>query len=170
MNFLESLVAQWYGWRGYFVRSNVRVRPLKHGGYGAELDVLAYSPKDGQFFHVETSSDALAWPERERRMKKKFDISHKEYEKAFSLKVNKIRKFAICGPSKSSGGKRWGEIEVITVREFVRTISEELSHKDFMREAVPESYPLLRAIQATVWAMNLTKVPRLAPQTVGEKQ
>jgi hypothetical protein len=160
MNFLESLAAEWYGYNGHFVRSNVRVLPLKHGGFGGELDVLAYSPRNSEFLHIETSSDALVWPDREKRMRKKFDLPHREYEKAFNVKVDKVRKIAICGFSYKSKGLRWGDIEVITVREFVRDISEELSLKDYMRAAVPESYPLLRAIQMSAWATKKPKQTR----------
>jgi hypothetical protein len=157
MNFLESLAAEWYGYNGYFVRSNVRVLPLKHGGFGGELDVLAYSPKDSEFLHVETSSDALTWSEREKRMRRKFNLPHREYEKAFKVKVDKVQKIAICGFSFKSSGLKWGNIEVMTVREFIRDISEKLSLKDPMRAAVPESYPLLRAIQMSAWAMKKPK-------------
>lgn len=152
MNFLESLVSQWYGYCGYFVRSNVHILPLEHGGYGAELDVLAFSPKDGELIHVEASSDALVWPVREKRMRKKFKLPHEEYEKIFKVKVEKVRKIAICGFSLTNDGRHWGEIEVTTVREFIRTIHEALAQIDPMRQAVPENYPLLRAIQMTAWA------------------
>ena len=158
MNFLESLAAEWYGYNGYFVRSNVRVLPLKHGGFGGELDVLAYSPKDSEFIHIETSSDALVSSEREKRMRRKFNLPHGEYEKAFNVKVDKVRKIAICGSSYKSDGIRWGDIEVMTVQEFVRDITETLSQKEYLRAAVPESYPLLRAIQMSTWA---TKKPRV---------
>jgi hypothetical protein len=43
---------------------------------------------------------------------------------------------------------------VKTVREFIHDISEKLSLKEYMRAAVPESYPLLRAIQMSAWAMK----------------
>ena len=32
-NFLEELVAEWYEYKGYFVRRNVRVGPRAKGGY-----------------------------------------------------------------------------------------------------------------------------------------
>jgi hypothetical protein len=156
MNFLESMVAQWYGYCGYFVRSNVHILPLKHGGYGAELDVLAFSPKDGELIHVEASSDALVWRERERRMRKKFKLPHEEYEKVFKVKVEKVRKIAICGFSLTSDGRHWGDIEVVTVREFIRTIHEALAQINPMKQAVPENYPLLRAVQMTAWATKVS--------------
>ena len=160
MNFLESLAAEWYGYQEYFVRSNIRTGKLPHGGYSAELDVLAYSPIKGELLHIETSSDAESWSVRKNRILKKFRFSHEQYEKLFNVKVDKVRKIAICGFSFKSGGLRWGDIEVMTVREFVRDISEKLSLKDPMREAVPESYPLLRAIQMSAWAMKKLRACR----------
>jgi len=154
MNFLESLAAEWYGYKGYFVRSNIRVEKLVRGGYGAELDVLAYSPMKGELLHIETSSDADSWSVRKDRLLKKFRFSHEQYEKLFSVRIDKVRKIAVCGFSFNSRSLKLGDIELRSVREFLCEISEELSHKDLMREAVPESYPLLRAIQMSTWAMK----------------
>ncbi len=159
MNLLESLAAEWYGYRGYFVRSNVRTEKLSHGGYASELDVLAYSPTKGELVHIETSSDALVWTKREERMKRKFKLHHSTYEKVFNVKVGKVKKIAVCGTSYDSKGLKWGDIEVKTIREFVKEIWEELSAIDLMRQAVPESYPLLRVIQMSAWA---TKKPGTA--------
>ena len=44
-NHLESLVAEWYEFQGYFIRRNVRVGKLPKGGYEAELDVVAFHPE-----------------------------------------------------------------------------------------------------------------------------
>ena len=159
MNFLESLAAEWYGYNEYFVRTNIHVGKRPLGGYKAEIDVLAYSPIKEELVHLEMSSDADSWPEREQRMRKKFDLPHAEYEKAFNVKVDKVRKIAICGFSFASRNIRWGEIEVKSVREFFNEVYAGLSHKSPMSEAVPESYPLLRAIQMSAWA---TKKPRVA--------
>lgn len=71
----------------------------------------------------------------------------------------KVRKIAVCGFSFASRNLKWGDIEVRSNREFFNEIYEGLSRKDPMREAVPESYPLLRAIQMSAWA---TKKPRVA--------
>ena len=38
-NHLESLVAEWYEFRGYFVRRNIRVGKRSKGGYECELCV-----------------------------------------------------------------------------------------------------------------------------------
>jgi hypothetical protein len=158
MNLLESLAAEWYGYRGYFVRSNVRTGKLAHGGYASELDVLAYSPTNGELVHIETSSDASDWSKRKERMERKFNLRHSTYEKIFNVEVGKVKKIAICGFSYESKGLRWGDIEVKSVREFVREIWEYLSGIDLMRQAVPESYPLLRVIHMSAWATKRRRV------------
>lgn len=42
MNFLEQLVSEWYSYRGFYVRENVRVGLRDRGGYQGELDVVAF--------------------------------------------------------------------------------------------------------------------------------
>ena len=40
-NFLEQLVAEFYEYKGYFVRRNILVGKRAKGGYECELDVVA---------------------------------------------------------------------------------------------------------------------------------
>jgi hypothetical protein len=68
INFLEQLAAEWYEFRGYFVRRNIRVGLRPRGGYESELDVVAFDPDKGHLVHIEASSLCLrirpaAWPE-----------------------------------------------------------------------------------------------------------
>ena len=42
INFLEQLIAEWYEYRGYFVRRNVLVGRRLKGGYECELDIVAF--------------------------------------------------------------------------------------------------------------------------------
>lgn len=153
MNFLESLAAEWYSYQKYFIRTNVRVMKREKGGWGGELDILAYSPKENKFIHIETSGDALRLKDREARIRKKFDLPHKEYERNFHQKVDAIKKIAIVGFGKRSKSK-WGDIEVKTIREFMLEIWKELSSKSFIHESVPENFPLLRTIQMAAWAIK----------------
>jgi Holliday junction resolvase-like predicted endonuclease len=67
VNFLEQLVAEWYEYQGYFIRRNVRVGKVPGGGYECELDVVAFHPETKHLVHVEPSTDAGSWEERERR-------------------------------------------------------------------------------------------------------
>lgn len=150
MNFLESLVAEWHEYSGYFVRTNPRTRKRKKGGWDIELDVLAYLPGEQRLLHIETSSDASSWTERkERFIKKKFILSSDEYESLIGHKVDKIEKIAIVGWNRSTKvDLNWGDdIKVILIPSFLSQITEVLKNIDPMRQAVPESFPLLRAMQ-----------------------
>jgi hypothetical protein len=44
MSHLEDLIVEYYDWRGYLVKRNIRVGPLAHGGWEMELDIVAYIP------------------------------------------------------------------------------------------------------------------------------
>ena len=70
-NHLETLVAEWYEFRGYFVLRNVRVGKLPTGGYACELDIVAFHPENSHLVQVEPSLDADPWAKREERFRKK---------------------------------------------------------------------------------------------------
>lgn len=53
-NHLEQLAAEWYEYRGYFVRRNVRVGPRAQGGHEGELDIVAFDPRKVALVHIET--------------------------------------------------------------------------------------------------------------------
>jgi len=76
-NHLETLVAEWYEYRGYFVRRNVQVGKLAGGGYEFELDVVAFHPTQRLLVHVEPSVDSDSWARRELRYAKKFEAGRK---------------------------------------------------------------------------------------------
>jgi hypothetical protein len=72
-NHLEELVAEWYEFKGYFLRRNVNVGPRPQGGFATELDIVAFHPVTKHLVHLEPSLDADSWAVRERRFRKKFD-------------------------------------------------------------------------------------------------
>lgn len=153
MNFLEQLAAEWYEYSGFFVRTNVLCRKLIAGGWGGELDVLALKPKDGLLLHVETSGDASPWSKRwDRLRKKKFVLSLDEYSDIVGMKVKRLEKLAIVGWSKRACPKLddTGDFQILSAPEFLRKIVTGLECKKFGKEAVPESYPLLRTIQVVL--------------------
>lgn len=157
MNFLESLVSEWYEYNGYFVRTNPRARKRKRGGWDIELDVLAYLPSEQKLLHIETSSDANSWSERKERFtKKKFILSIGEYGKLIGHKIKKIDKIAIVGWTRSTNVYlNWGnDIQVLLIPIFLAQITKKLKSIDPMHEAVPESYPLLRAMQMALAFQN----------------
>lgn len=153
MTFLEQLVAEWYEYGGYFVRSNVRARKRAKGGFDVELDVLAYDLSNNTLLHVETSGDADSWAERKRRfLTKKFILTRGEYEAILGHKVSKIRKIAIVGYARSAKANlKWGQnIEVVVIPDFMKQIAEKLRSQRPAHEAVPEGFPLLRAMQTVL--------------------
>jgi hypothetical protein len=152
MNFLETLVAEWYEYTGYFVRANPRTRKRAKGGWDVELDVLAFAPGDQRLIHIEASSDNNSWSERKDRfLKKKFILSHQEYEELIGFKVQKIERIAVVGWVKSTKvDLNWGEnIRVVLIPTLMEEITSKLREIP-VRQAVPEGFPLLRAMQTAL--------------------
>ena len=149
MNFLEELTAEWYEFSGYFVRSNPRTRKRPKGGWDVELDVLAFSPSDQRLVHIETSSDANSWQERKDRfLKKKFILSRKEYESLIGSNIKTIEKIAIVGWNTTKRDLNWGDdIKVVLIPQLLEEITAKLKETSPMKQVVPESFPLLRAMQ-----------------------
>ena len=149
MNFLESLVAEWYEYCGFFVRSNPRTRKRLNGGWDVELDVLAYSPSDSRLIHIETSGDANSWQERKDRfLKKKFVLSQSEYESLIGSSICIIERIAVVGWGSTKSDLNWGKgIRVQLIPELLEEITTKLKKTPPLKQAVPESFPLLRAMQ-----------------------
>lgn len=145
MNFLEELVAEWYQYRGYFVRRNVKIGKLGHGGYEGEMDVLAFSQDLKEFLHIEASTDSLTWDRRRERFLKKFQAADKQYKALFGRRPD--HRIVIVGLGRSAKQEFGPGIETRLIPEFVAEVSAHLAKKNPLREAVPEGFPLLRAIQ-----------------------
>lgn len=151
MNFLEELTAEWYEYNGYFVRQNVKFGKNFHGkgGHEGEMDVIAYNPNTDEFLHIETSTDSDTRAKREMRFKRKFKTARVHYPEIFPFKGNHLRQIAIVSFNNSlPPDLNFGDgVEIMTIPRFLRSMVAELSFKDPRRNAIPESYPLLRAIQ-----------------------
>jgi len=151
MYFLEELAAEWYAYQGYFVQTNVKFGMLPAGGYEGEMDVVAFHPTRKILVHVEASMDAVSWKERRERLVKKFSHAQKHYSELFRFEYSQLEKVAIVGfghahpPRESMGG-----VTIMSIPEFVRTISRELKKKSPAEMAVPEQFPILRAMQMAV--------------------
>ncbi len=131
----------------------MRARKLEKGGYGAELDVLAYDPPNLTLLHVETSGDAVSWAKRKQRfLDKKFIFSRGEYEDILGCKVSKIKKIAVVGYAVSpKADLNWeGDIEVFSIPAFMNRIADTLRSKHPMKDMVPEGFPILRAVQTVL--------------------
>ena len=151
MNHLETLIRQYYEWKGYIVRGNIKLGRLSHGGWAGELDIVAYHPQTKHLLHIEPSLDAHTWAKREERFKKKFKFG-KQYicRDVFPWLDRKtpIEPIAIMntsGTGKVAGGR------VVTVDEFMQEVKNEIRKQGkVVGNAIPEEYDLLRTIQMAI--------------------
>jgi hypothetical protein len=150
-NFLEQLTAEWYEYRGYFVRRNVPVG--KHSrGYECELDIIAYNPLTQRLAHLEPSMDAESWETRERRFRKKFEAGRKYIPGLFPgiALPSEIEQIAILMSASKTNHPRLGGGKVLLAADLVRDIIEDLSDMKVASGAVPEHHSILRALQFVV--------------------
>lgn len=154
MNHLERLIAQYYAWQGYVVRTNVMVGRRDKGGYECELDIVAYHPDSQHLIHLEPSLDAHTWVKREERYRRKFDAG-KKYIKTtvFPWLKNSsvpIEQLAILSGSALNhptvgGGK------VVNVDAFMAEVRQRIISEGVMStNAIHEQFDLLRTIQLVV--------------------
>jgi hypothetical protein len=142
-NFLEQLVAEWYEYQGYFVRRNVLVGKRTRGGYGCELDVVAFHPERKHLVHIEPSLEALRWEKRKLRNRRKFEAGRKHIPTLFrGLEMpSAIEQVAILMFASTRNVKTLGGGRVILVGEFLSAIFRELRSKHPAKQAVPENLP-----------------------------
>jgi hypothetical protein len=146
-NFLESLVAEWYEFKGYFVRRNVRVGKRPRGGFEGELDVVAFNPAENRLVHIEVSSDADSWLTRESRLKRKFECGRKYIGEVFiGITLPDIEPIAIFNEVR---GKRHPSIiasgQLLPMDEFLRKVREGLPSS--YQQVIHEKFVILRALQ-----------------------
>jgi len=153
MNFLEQIAAEWYEYNGHFVRANIHFGKLNSGGWKGEIDVIAFDPKTKTLIHIETSTDAISWKERKTNFLRKFRDADTQYHDLFRLDYDHLQRIAIVGFGKSKKFIDFGDnIQVKTIPEFFKEIRADISTHNPLKNAIPERYPLLRAIQfATFW-------------------
>ena len=154
-NFLEQLVAEWYEFRGYFVRRNVRAGLRRAGGYECELDVVAFNPERKHLVHIEPSMDADSWNKRESRYLKKFEAGKKHIPSLFSGLVlpSEIEQIALFVFGSSKGRSMIGGGKVVMISDLMEEIRQEMKTRRIASAAVPEQFPILRALQfaANYW-------------------
>jgi len=157
MNFLEQLVAEWYEINGYFVRRNVRVGKLAHGGHEGELDVVAFHPEQKRLVHIESSMDGDTWDRREERFIRKFRVGRDQISKVFEgfgplPEPEQIALF-VFGSAKDHLTIGGGKVRMIA--DLMAEIREYLArhHGHVATAAIPEQYVILRALQfaANYW-------------------
>lgn len=149
MNHLEQLTAEWYEFRGYFVRRNVQVGRRLKGGYECELDVVAYCPSKQHLVHIEPSMDANTWAVREARYAKKFAAGEKYIRDVFKGidLPDDIEQIALLGFASNANVKALAGGKIITSAQFLQEITSGISALKIASAAIPEQYPLLRTIQ-----------------------
>lgn len=153
MNFLEQVAAEWYAYRGFFVRTNIKFGRRPAGGYDGEIDVAAFDPKTKHLIHIETSMDADSWAERGRRFHKKFGGAKRHYKEVFDFELGSTEKRVIVGFSRKTLKQIdfGADVQVTLVPDFIRELTQFLGRLNPTQSAVPEVYPLLRAIQFAIF-------------------
>lgn len=148
-NHLEQLVAEWYEYRGYFVRRNVKVGKRAKGGYEGELDIVALNPQQRHLVHLETSLDAESWDKRETRFKRKFLAGQNHIPSLFSgmdiptdIEQVAVLLFASKANRETLGGGR-----LLLVSELLEEIFATLRSTSVYLNMVDEQKPLLRTLQ-----------------------
>jgi len=159
-NHLESLVAEWYQFSGYFVRRNIQVGTRPKGGYDCELDIVAFHPQKRVLIHVEPSLDADSWAKREHRYGKKFEAGRKHIPGLFAGipipdDIEQIALFVFGGAenrTQLAGGR------VMFIREFMAEIRAGIKDRPVNSAAIPQEFALLRTLQfaAQYWDANET--------------
>jgi hypothetical protein len=156
MNFLEQLANEWYSYTDHFVRNNIKFDKRPNGGYNGEIDVIAFNYKENQLIHIEASMDANQNEKRVIGFNKKFRLTLGEYNELLKTEATNIKKIAIVGISKTAIDFGNG-IQHITVPDFVNNITNRIKNIDPMKAAIPEGFPLMRAIQFSNYYINKTK-------------
>jgi hypothetical protein len=150
MSHLETLIAEYLEWQGYFVRRNAKVGKRRQGGWEMELDIIGYHPTSGSLIHYEPSLDALSWAKREDRYKKKFEAARKYMTKEIFPWIApsaRIQQIAVLvshpgGRDTIAGGS------IVSVDELMAEIRAKVVACGMMaKNAIPEQYPLLRTLQ-----------------------
>jgi hypothetical protein len=162
MNFLEELVGEWYEYNGFFVRKNIKFggpAGKSRGGHMGEIDVAAFDPKTGTLIHIETSADAYTQEARQKRFVKKFSTAADHYKILFDFPIKEVKQIVIVGYSKNQKNFDWrladnSRIEIKDIPSFILEICDRVGKIDPMAKAIPESLPLLRAIQHSAFYLN----------------
>ena len=148
-NHLEELIAEWYEYKGFFVRRNIKVGKRQQGGYECELDIVAFHPELKKIVHIESSLDADSWARREERFQKKFEAGRRyipQILKGLDL-PNEIEQIAVLSFASKAHRKTLAGGKIMSVSDLLIEIVKGLAELKVSEQAVPEQFPLLRTIQ-----------------------
>jgi len=151
-NHLEDLICQYYEWKGWTVRRNVKVGRLGHGGYEGELDVVAYDHKTRTVRHYEPSTDATSWERRDVIYKRKFETGKKHIPSVFPWLPPDfpLEQFAVFFNVPEKRRKFHGGT-AIGIDDLVGMICRDIKVLGRVgKNAIPEQYDLLRMAQLVI--------------------
>jgi hypothetical protein len=120
------------------------------GGYECELDVVAFKPQTKHLVHVEPSTDASSWDQREEKYKRKFAAGRKYIPGLFSGLVpagTVPEQIALLVFAPKTAGRTLAGGTVVHVSEFLKPIIEKFSKVSMLRNQVPEQFTILRTLQ-----------------------
>ena len=154
MNFLEELVAEYEE----FIKGNIIIKniPIKDRNERGEIDVLSYNLLEKTLIHYETSAHSKNWEDDIEKFKKKFRWGDKIYKNILKIESTKIKKVVITGwrekenPKNRFFYKETGA-ELLSIPAFIKEITYEIKKRKLSRQAIPEKYHLLRAMQYAIW-------------------
>ena len=148
-NFLEQLVAEWYEYKGYFVRRNINVGILPRGGYECELDVVVFNPLNKHLVHIEPSMDASSWAQREARYRKKFRAGRRHIPSLFvGLELpDQIEQIALLGYANRRNHATLAGGRIVLISDLLIEILQTIKDVPIPSSAIPEDKPLLRMLQ-----------------------
>jgi hypothetical protein len=161
-NFLEQLVAEWYEFRHYFVRRNIRVGRRAQGGYESELDVVAYNPEKQHLVHIEPSMDAGSWAKREQRFTAKFAAGRKYIPSLFGgvPVLPEIEQIALLGFAGRGQVTMLGGARILLIEDFMNEIHADIAPRQIKNSAIPEQYVILRSLQYATNYWKTLPAPR----------
>jgi hypothetical protein len=162
-NYLEQLIAEWYEFKGYFVRRNIKVEKRAKGGYDGELDVVAFHPSKKHLVHIEPSLDAYKWAKREERFSKKFAAGRKHIPKifeGFELPPD-IEQIALLVYASKVNHPTVGGGTLVTLDELLEEIFTEIKSLRISSNSIPEDKPILRSFQYVAeFRQNIIRILR----------
>lgn len=149
-NHLETLISQFYDWKGWIVKRNVKVGRRDRGGYAGELDVVVYDPTTNKVIHYEPSTDASKWEKRAEKYENKFKMGQMYIAKEVlpwlkpDFELQQIAVFFRVPKHR----RDFQGAKAISIDELVKMIREEIQKQGRVgKNAIPEQYDLLRTIQ-----------------------
>lgn len=168
MNHLESIIAEYLEWQGFFVRTNIQVGKLAKGGFAGELDIVAYKPDEPRrLLHIEPSLAAIGAAEQKKECAKKFQRGREHIlAEVFPWLADaglRIEHFAVL-PSLPGGETTVSGGRLMTVDELHSEIRARVAAQGKgLQAAISEAFPLLRTIQFSETGYSRRLRLRLAP-------